>query len=352
MFFKRCLVIFRAGFRPFLCTSSSDTCKILKNTLHKTKQEHYTKEKSLVNKNFDNCVSFHIEDGAFMGRLVRLDEVVNTIVGKHCYPKPVSAVVAESAALGALLASALKYDGLFTLQTKSNGPVSMVVVDVSSDGTIRACATFDEKRIQKAQELRKTEGEIEAAPHLMGEGYLAFTVDQGKDTDLYQGVVDLQGKNLTECALRYFKQSEQIETALRLFLKVPNDENDHWKAGGIMLQKLPATGGKVKEGTDLDEAWNEAVTFMQSLKEEEIFDDALSSEEILHRLYHSSKLTIAKNKEYRFGCRCSRDKLLNTLISFGEEEINNLADDHNQISATCNFCSEKYVFDKGELIRH
>lgn len=138
-------------------------------------------------------------------------------------PNQVSAVVAESTALGALLASALKYDGLFTLQTKSSGPVTMVVVDVSSDGTIRACATFDEKRIQKAQELRKTEGEIEAAPHLMGEGYLAFTVDQGKDTDLYQGVVDLQGKNLTECALRYFKQSEQIETALhsscRLLLK-------------------------------------------------------------------------------------------------------------------------------------
>ena len=179
----------------------------------------------MVNKNFDNCVSFHIEDGAFMGRLVRLDEVVNTIVGKHCYPKPVSAVVAESTALGALLASALKYDGLFTLQTKSSGPVTMVVVDVSSDGTIRACATFDEKRIQKAQELRKTEGEIEAAPHLMGEGYLAFTVDQGKDTDLYQGVVDLQGKNLTECALRYFKQSEQIETALQLFLQAPVEEN-------------------------------------------------------------------------------------------------------------------------------
>lgn len=65
---------------------------------------------------------------------------------------------------------------------------------------------------------------------------------------------------------------------------------------------------------------------MQSLKEDEVFDDALSPEELLHRLYHSSKLVITKNKEYRFGCRCSRDKLLNTLTSFGEEEINNLAD--------------------------
>ncbi len=306
----------------------------------------------MVNKNFDNCASFHIEDGAFMGRLVRLDEVVNTIISKHSYPQNVSAVVAESTALGALLASALKYDVLFTLQTKSNGPVSMVVVDVTSDGAIRACANFDEERIKKAQELRKTEGEIEAAPHWLGEGYLAFTVDQGKDTDLYQGVVDLQGKNLTECALRYFKQSEQIETALQLFLHVPIDEHDRWKAAGILLQKLPETGGKVNTDIDMSEAWNEAVTFMQSLTADEVFDDNLSSAELLHRLYHSSKLSITKNKDYRFGCRCSREKLLNTLSSFSEEEINNLADKQNQIAATCNFCSEKYVFDKGELIKH
>ena len=306
----------------------------------------------MVNKNFDNCASFHIEDGAFMGRLVRLDEVVNTIIAKHNYPQNVSAVVAESTALAALLASALKYDGLFTLQTKSNGPVSMVVVDVSSDGTVRACANFDEERIKKAQELRKTEGEIEAAPHWLGEGYLAFTVDQGKDTDLYQGVVDLQGKNLTECALRYFKQSEQIETALQLFLHIPSNENDRWKAAGILLQKLPETGGKVNTDIDMSEAWNEAVTFMQSLTADEVFDDNLSSAELLHRLYHSSKLSITKNKDYRFGCRCSREKLLNTLSSFSEEEINNLADKQNQIAATCNFCSEKYVFDKGELIKH
>ncbi len=306
----------------------------------------------MVNKNFDNCASFHIEDGAFMGRLVRLDEVVNTIISKHSYPQNVSAVVAESTALGALLASALKYDGLFTLQTKSNGPVSMVVVDVTSDGAIRACANFDEERIKKAQELRKTEGEIEAAPHWLGEGYLAFTVDQGKDTDLYQGVVDLQGKNLTECALRYFKQSEQIETALQLFLHIPSNENDRWKAAGILLQKLPETGGKVNEDIDMSEAWNEAVTFMQSLTADEVFDDKLSSAELLHRLYHSSKLSITKNKDYRFGCRCNREKLLNTLSSFSEEEINNLVDKQNQIAATCNFCSEKYVFDKGELIKH
>lgn len=306
----------------------------------------------MVNKNFDNCVSFHIDNGAFMGRLVRLDEVINVIIGRHCYPKPVSAIIAESAALGALLASALKYEGLFTLQTQTNGPVSMIVVDITSDGKIRACANFDEQRIQKAQELRKTEGEVEAAPHFMGEGHLAFTVDQGPNSELYQGVVDIQGKNLTEIALRYFKQSEQIETALQLFLQVPENENEKWKAAGILLQKLPETGGKINPNMDMGEAWNEAVTFLQSLKAEEVFDKSLSSEEILHRLYHSNNLVITKTKDYSFGCRCSREKLLNTLSSFGEEEVNKLVDDHNRIAASCNFCSEKYIFDKGELIKH
>lgn len=302
-------------------------------------------------KNFDTCVSFHIDNGAFRGRFIRMSNVLDVILGKHCYPKPVSAVIAESSVLAAMLASSLKYKGLFTLQTQSNGPVSMVVVDVNSEGVVRACARFDENRLNKSQELRKTVGEIEAAPHLMGEGHLAFTVDQGEGTELYQGVVDLQGKTLTECALRYFKQSEQIDTYLQLYLQAPDENNQNWKAAGVMIQKMPEIGGKKIDSEELDEAWNEAKIFMQSLKEEEVFDDNLSPEEVLGRLYHSNNLVISSLKDYSFGCRCSREKLLGTLSSFSQEEIEHIAE-KNKISASCQFCSEQYVFDKGELIKH
>ncbi len=300
--------------------------------------------------NFDSCASFHIANGAFLGRLVRLDNVVNTILDKHCYPKQVSAVVAESTALAALLSSTLKYQGLFTLQTKSNGPVPMVVVDVTSEGKIRACANYDEDKIIKAQELRKTVGEIEPAPHFMGEGILAFTVDQGPETELYQGIVDLQGKDLSECAMRYFKQSEQIETYLQLYLKAPENENDHWKSAGVLLQKVPTVGGKENtDEEDANEAWNQAVIFMQSLQENEIFDAHLSSSEILHRLYHADNLQINQTKEYYFGCRCQREKLLNTLHTMKPEEIEEMCE-NNKITATCHFCGTTYSFDKGELI--
>lgn len=307
----------------------------------------------MVNNNFDNCTSFHIDNGAFMGRLVRLDKVVNTILGRHQYPRQVSAVVAESTALGALLSSTIKYNGLFTLQTQSSGPVTMVVVDVTSEGRIRACANVNQEMLDKALELRKSDtDELLAAPHYMGNGHQAFTVDQGPETDLYQGIVDLQGKNLSECALRYFKQSEQIETYLQLFLQAPDKDGESWKAAGILLQKLPDNGGKISDDTEaLNEAWNEAVIFAQSLKAEEVFDEKLSAEEILTRLFHANKLEITKTKEYHFGCRCSRDKLFNTLHAMADKDIEDMCE-NNKITATCHFCGEVYSFDKGELLSH
>ena len=302
------------------------------------------------NSNFDNCVSFFIENGAYQGRLIRLNKVLDTILSKHEYPKPVAAVVAESTVLAAMLASMLKYQGLFTLQTQSNGAISMVVVDVTSEGKIRACAKYDEKHLEANQKLRKTSGEIEAAPHLMGKGHLAFTVDQGKDMELYQGIVDLQGKDLTECALRYFKQSEQIDTDLKLFLQAPQGESSSWLAAGIMLQKMPLKGGNTKSEEEMNESWNEAKVFMQSLQADEVFNAELSSEHLLTRLFHSNDLNISTSRDYSFGCRCSREKLLNTLSTFSEDDINSMVE-NGKITATCNFCSEKYVFDRGELIK-
>jgi len=295
-------------------------------------------------------VSFFIDNGAYQGRLIRMSSVLDTIIGKHCYPRPVAAVVAESTVLAAMLASTLKYEGLFTLQTQSNGAVSMVVVDVTSEGKIRACASFDEEHLKQNQELRKTSGEIEAAPHLMGKGHLAFTVDQGPNTELYQGIVDLQGKNLTECALRYFKQSEQIDTDLKLFLQAPEGESGSWLAAGIMLQKMPLKGGNESSPEEMEEAWNEAKVFMESLTQDEVFDAELTSEQLLHRLFHANNLSISKCKNYSFGCRCSREKLLQTLSTFSEDDINAMLE-NNKVTATCHFCSEKYVFDKGELIK-
>ena len=96
------------------------------------------------------------------------------------------------------------------------------------------------------------------------------------------------------------------------------------------------------------EIWNEAKIFIESLSENEVFDSSLSSETLLHRLFHGNNLQISKTKNYTFGCRCSREKLLSTLQTFSQEEINSIIE-NNQITADCNFCNEHYIFSAGEL---
>ena len=300
--------------------------------------------------NKDKCVSFNLDNNAFRGRFVRLDNVLAEVFSHHKYPDNVGAAVAETTALGVMLASLMKFDGLFTLQIQGDGPVSDLVAGVTSDGKVRATARFDEQKMKEAQILRKTEGELEATPFWLGKGSLIFTIDQGKGTDLYQGVVDLQGKTLEACALRYFKYSEQIDTHLHLYL---NKKGDYWQAAGILIQKMPTKGGNELTETDdeLAEKWNEDKILLDSLTVAEMFDEKLSADDILYRLFHEHQVRVVKANEYYFGCRCSREKLLNTLSSMKEDDINAMIED-GKITATCNFCGQVYSFDKGELLKH
>lgn len=286
----------------------------------------------------DTCTSFNINKTTILGKLVRLNETTKIITEKHNYPQDVANILDESIALACLLSASLKYDGLFTLQIQTAGAVSLVVVDVTSDGIIRACSRFDEEKIQKVrnpnEKFRVKDGEFLEAPHLLGKGHLAFTVDQGKNTDLYQGIVELKGNTLSECAMEYFKQSEQIETHLRLFL-----DHETNQSAAIMIQKIP--------GNETD--FEEAVILTNSLKKEEIFNHNLSDEVILNRLFHANDLKVEGKKDYKFGCRCSRDKLLDTLRTFPKEEIESMCE-NNKITTDCNFCSSTYTFEKGEII--
>lgn len=304
----------------------------------------------MANENFDACASFLIDNGLFVGRIARLEDVLKTIITKHGYVKNVSVALSETTALAVLLANALKFEGLFTLQLQGNGPVSTIVADVTSEGTLRACANYDKEHLEKAWNLRKNEGEIEATPHLLGNGTLAFTLDDGKN-NYHQGIVDLQGKTLEECALRYFKQSEQIETMLKLFVEIPENEDDEWKAGGILLQKTPNIGGKNIDEKDIPELKNEAEILMKSLKKEELFDEKLSLTDILYRLYHANNLVVTKENKYMFKCRCSREKLLKTLRGFSETELSSMIDDNGKIIAKCGFCSENYEFTIPEILQ-
>ncbi|HTI86566.1 MAG TPA: Hsp33 family molecular chaperone HslO [Alphaproteobacteria bacterium] len=289
----------------------------------------------------DFVLPFHLEGAAVSGRLVRLGPSADAILSRHDYPAPIAALLGETLALSVGLAGALKYDGVFTLQTKGNGPVSFLVADVTSEGNLRGYAQFDPERVPADAPVRP---EGQSVPTWLGAGHLAFTVDQGSNTERYQGIVALEGSTLAECAHHYFRQSEQVETAIKVAVdRAPGG----WRAAALFLQRLPAAGG-AKEAAD--DRWLEALSLMATVTGAELADFALAPNDLLFRLFHEKGVRVypAKEKELHDRCRCSEERVVTMLRSFPRAEIESLKKD-GHVEVVCEFCRREYRFDESAL---
>ena len=310
----------------------------------------------------DTVMPFEVAKLDLRGRVVRLGPVVDEILEKHAYPAPVAKLLGEAVVLTVMLGSALKIEGRFILQTQSDGPVRMLVVDFTAPGKVRACARFDKARVAAAIADNTADGS-----GLLGKGHLAMTIDQGPDTSRYQGLVALDGGTLEDAAHEYFHRSEQIPTRVRLAvaeeLRAGEGGASHWRAGGIMLQFLPKSPerarvadlhpGDAPEGTaphavKEDEAWVEGRALVSTVEDLELIDPALSSERLVYRLFHEPGVRVFRASEIRAECSCSRDNVEAMLKSFSQDDRDHMVE-NDKISVTCEFCSATYVFAPGEV---
>jgi molecular chaperone Hsp33 len=310
----------------------------------------------------DRVVPFQVEGLDVRGRAVQLGPLVNTILGRHEYPAPVARLLAEAIVLTALLGTSLKFDGKFTVQTKGDGPVDLLVADFSTPDALRAYARYDEEALAEAVRAGKT-----TPPDLLGQGVLAFTIDQGHGMQPYQGIVPMDGSSLEDIAGVYFRQSEQIPTKVRLGVAELFDRDEdgkprhNWRAGGLIAQFLPQApermrhpdlhGGDGDErDSDLaDDAWNEARTLVETIDTDELTDPQVAIERLLYRLFHERGVRVYQPQTVFDRCSCSRDKIKGVLSGFSAEEIEATEED-GQISVTCEFCSTTYRYDVSEFV--
>ena len=305
----------------------------------------------------DNLVMpFEVKPLGVRGRIVRLGDVVDDIIHRHDYPQPVSALLAEAVALTAMLGASLKFDGKFILQTNSDGPVDLLVADYTSPGKIRGYARFAHKMVASLKDP--------TPQALLGKGHLAMTIDQGLGAERYQGIVALGGVTLTEAALGYFAQSEQIPTRLKLAagpLVGRGDKAETWRAGAIMVQHLPREGGMsampfssgdapdgAQETVSEDDNWVKARLLLDTAEDHELLDPMLSPEELLYRLYHEDGVTVYPQTMLERHCTCSREKIGELLRSFSEDDRKAMLKD-GEIGVTCEFCSTRYRFQPAEV---
>ena len=294
---------------------------------------------------------FQIDSSGLRGRLVRLGPVLDEILTRHAYPEPVALMLGEAIVLAAALAGALKYDGVFTLQTRGDGPIRLLVADVTSAGAMRGYAQYDAEKLAKAIDAAPAgaSGLGDSVPRLLGAGHLAFTVDQGEHTDRYQGIVELQGATLAECAHHYFRQSEQVEAGLKVAVaRWPDDAGTaRWRGGSLMIQRLPPAGDAAKRDA-AEDGWRRAVILMSSSTSRELVDPNLAPEALLFRLFHEDGVRAYRRHDLAARCRCSRERVETVLRMMPADELATMKID-GHIIVTCQFCSAAYDFDESEV---
>jgi molecular chaperone Hsp33 len=297
----------------------------------------------------DYAMPFLLPGLDLTGRLVKLGPAVDAILTRHDYPAPIATLLGETLALAGVLASSIKYDGIFTLQSAGDGPVRVLVADLTSDGHLRGFAGFDRARF----DALKPDTPAAPVPRLLGAGHLAFTVDQGEGTERYQGIVELAGPTLAACAQHYFRQSEQIDTVLRLAV---GRVGGRWRAGALMVQRLPKAerdGGTRWDMAALDDDareddWRRIAALIGTLHDAELLDPALGGHALLFRLFHEEGVRAAPPRAVVDRCRCTRERAAGTLRMLERGELSGYMVD-GAVIVTCQFCNRHERFTDADL---
>ena len=307
---------------------------------------------------WDRVLPFQLDALGVRGRLVRLGPSLDAIIERHGYPLAVARPLAEAMVLCVALATSLKYDGIFTLQISGDGPIRLLVTDLTSDGALRGYAQFDSWKLAVALGTGNTDAPDGYVPKLFGQGRLTFTVDQGRHSERYQGVVPLEGPTLADCAHTYFRQSEQLPTGIKIVARREegadgSPSGTRWRAASLVVQQMPEfDAGRLDIDQDQrEDDWRKAVILMASATEREMLDPGLPGKTLLFRLFHAEGARLFERRAFEARCRCSRERIDGVLKSIRREELSDLRDPQGLVAVTCEFCSTQYAYDDADLDR-
>ena len=277
----------------------------------------------------DKSQRFLIDNTHIRGELVQLDEAWQALQATATYPAPIRKVLGEALAAISLLATTLKFKGSLILQINASAPVHMLVVQATSENTVRGLARWNEEIPDDAN-----------YKDLFQDGRIIIQVEPSDRGERYQSIVALNGDSLADSLKSYFEQSEQLQTRLWL---ASNDQ----KAAGLLLQRLPNSDENLIE--EDNESWNRTLALSETISPEELL--TLSAETLLHRLYHEEDLRIFEQEDITFKCQCSQQKVEAMVNSLGIEEARDIIKKQGSIDIDCEFCNTHYALDSLDIER-
>ena len=278
----------------------------------------------------NHIIPFQLGGNRVRGSIVRLGTAVSEIIKRHNYPKNIESLLADTLTITACLGSRMKHDGVFTIQAKGTGEVHTLFSDVTNNGFLRGYVGFNPDLSILHKDLIS----------LMVSGHITFTLDQGKYSKRYQGIVALEDKSISKSAELYFNNSEQLETKFVVFNNYDSEgsfKKNLFSSGLIMLQKMP-------NKTDMDEeenreVWENSLNFLSTLKSEEFLSINLTSQDILFRLFNEVGVRIYDEIIIKDQCKCSQAKVEFAIKNLNKKELMDISDENGNIKVVCEFCN-------------
>lgn len=265
----------------------------------------------------DTLRRFMLENAHVRGEWLHLDNTWQEMLSRAAYPAFVKTILGEALTAAVLLAATIKHDGSLTLQIRGDGPIHLLVIQATAEGTVRGLAQWS----RDADDLTLSA--------LFGDAQLAITLESRNSNERYQSLIPLEGDTLSAALEAYFERSEQLPTRLWLM-------SDDTAAAGILLQRLP------QEEVN-PEDWQRTSVLLDTLTREELVH--LEPEEVLYRLFHEEDVRLFDAKDISFHCGCSRERVETMLRSLGQAEAETILEEQGKIEIICEFCNANYTLD-------
>lgn len=274
----------------------------------------------------DSLRPFLFDDMPVRGGVVRVGAGWAGLLRHVDYPPAVRDLLGRALAAAPLLASGIKFEGRLNIQFQGDGPISLLVVQVTHDLETRGMARF--QGCPQAGGLGM----------LLGHGQLSFTVEPVRiGGRRYQAVVALQGDSLEATMSGYFEHSEQLPTRFWL-------EADGERIGGLMLQRLP---GETDERDAQDEHWQRVLHLAGTITRDELL--TLADTTLLRRLFHEEAVRVFDARPITVACRCMQGRISQMLLGLGREEVEQILAEQGRVEVECGFCGRVAVYREGDV---
>ncbi len=265
----------------------------------------------------DTLRRFMLEQAHVRGEWLRLDQTWQEILARADYPAFVKTVLGEAVTAAVLLAATIKHDGALTMQIRGDGPIHLLVIQATAQGTVRGLAQWNR------------EATSSRLPDLFGDAQLAITLESHQNNERYQSLIPVEGDSLSVALEAYFERSEQLPTRLWL-------TSDDETAAGILLQRLPQAEHHADD-------WQRASVLLDTLTRDELTQ--LEPEALLYRLFHEEDVRLFDAKAIGFHCTCSRERVETMVRSLGQAEAAAITEAQGKIEIICEFCNANYTLD-------